>query len=253
MGTLVRLGANSTVKVVGLGGVGSIVARYAALFLGRSGGAHRLVLVDGDEFESGNASRMFFDRLGGKAEILGGELVSLVGDALTVVPVGSYVDPGNVGTLIHEGDVVLLAVDNHATRKCVSDHCARLADVCLVSGGNDPVGKDASGRVLRGTFGNVQAFVRRDGADVTPALTHMHPEISNPADRLPTDQSCTELAVSQPQILFTNLATASAMLSTFWLFAGGELGYGELCFDIHEALMRPTHHIEKAASAASRL
>jgi len=32
-------------------------------------------------------------------------------------------------------DLVLLAVDNHATRKLVSDHCARLDNVCLISGG----------------------------------------------------------------------------------------------------------------------
>ena len=65
------------------------------------------------------------------------------------------------------------------------------------------------------------------------------PEIENPADRLPTDLSCTELVASVPQILFANLAVASAMLNTLWLHLCGELHYGELAFDIADGLSRP--------------
>ena len=42
-----------------------------------------------------------------------------------------------------------------------------------------------------------------------------------------------------PQILFANLATASAMLNAFFLHTCRHLDYPELCFDIADGLMRP--------------
>ena len=41
----------TTIKIVGLGGVGSIVARYLAVFLASLEQPLRLVLIDGDTFE----------------------------------------------------------------------------------------------------------------------------------------------------------------------------------------------------------
>ena len=48
--------ADTTVKIIGLGGIGSIVSEYAALWLCAQAIAHedvsfRLVLIDGDAFE----------------------------------------------------------------------------------------------------------------------------------------------------------------------------------------------------------
>ena len=134
---------------------------------------------------------------------------------------------------------MLLAVDNHATRKLVSEFCSGLDDVLLISGGNDGVGPDSTGSVSRGTFANVQIHVREGGRELSPPLTAFHPEIAQPADRLPTDVPCTEAMLSVPQILWANLATASAMLNAFWLDACGALHYPELCLDIQEGVMRP--------------
>ena len=84
--------------------------------------------------------------------------------------------PDNIERLIHGGDIVILAVDNHATRKLASDFCTESRDdICLISGGNDGVGEDSSGRLLRGTYGNCQIYVRRGGIDCTPSLTLLHP------------------------------------------------------------------------------
>ena len=199
------------IKLIGLGGVGSIVARYLSIFLSALHAGVRLLLIDGDEFEPGNASRMFFSRHGNKAAVVRDDLMPQVkGSRLTLLAVEEFLTPKNLPRLIQEGDIVLLAVDNHATRKLVNDWCAsRLSDVCLISGGNDGVGEDSSGRSLRGTYGNVQLYLRRDGRDVTPSLSRFHPEIADPADTLPTDLSCTDALEHVPQILFTNLMTAS--------------------------------------------
>jgi molybdopterin/thiamine biosynthesis adenylyltransferase len=141
-----------------------------------------------------------------------------------------------VAGIVDEGDVVFSCVDNHATRKLLSDRCEGLDDVVLISGGNDGV---EAGH--RGTYGNVQVFVRRSGADVTVPLTRFHAEIREPADRVPS-ASCGQLAAtSAPQVLFTNLAAASAMCNAFYrLLLPGEDGlYDEVCFDILEGRSVP--------------
>lgn len=229
-----------SVKVIGLGGIGGVVARYLVLYLAASGAPSRVTLVDGDRFEPDNAGRMLFSREGNKAAVVREDLLGLTeGSALTLVAVEEFATPENLARLVRRDDMVLLAVDNHATRKLVADHCATLDDVCLVSGGNDGVGADASGRPRRGTCGNVQVHRRRNGRDETPPLDAFHPEIATPRDRLPTEISCTDALVSVPQILFANLAAASAMLGTVFLAACDALDYPELCFDFERALMRP--------------
>ncbi len=231
---------DTSIKIIGLGGVGSIAARYGSLLVASLGSETRLVLVDGDAFEFSNSNRMLFGAYGNKAAVVREELLPRCsGSTLSVVAIEEYVTPNNVGRLIRDGDIILLTVDNHATRKLVNDHCSRLEEVCLISGGNDGVGRDAAGNVRRGTYGNVQLYLRREGADVTPPLTRHHPEIELPADHLPGDLSCTDLVAAVPQILFANLAVASAMLNALWLHLCGALHYGELAFDIADGLMRP--------------
>jgi molybdopterin/thiamine biosynthesis adenylyltransferase len=241
-----QLPPNCAVKLIGLGGVGSVVARYGAVFLASLGQEVRFVLVDGDVFEYSNASRMLFAGYGNKAAVLRSELLPRFADSsLSLLAVEKFATPDNVSSLIQSGDLCLLCVDNHATRKLLSGHCSQLADVCLISGGNDGVGKDSSGAVRRGTYGNVQIYARCHGKDVTPSLASNHPEIASPADHLPGDQNCTELVASTPQILFANLAVASAMLNTLFLWLSGALHYGELSFDIADGLMRPTMPLSK--------
>lgn len=235
----------AALKLIGLGGVGGVLARYGALFLASLNQPARFVLIEGDAFEPSNATRMLFASCGNKASVIRAELLPrLAHSNLALVAIEEFVTTDNIQRLIHPGDTVFLAVDNHATRRLVSAHCAQLEEVCLISGGNDGIGPDARGRVRRGSYGNVQIYVRRLGQDVTHALTWQHPEIENPADRPPNEQSCTELAVSVPQILFANLATASAMLNTLWLHLCGALHYGELAFDIADGLMRPVTPLE---------
>lgn len=236
-----QLASGAAVKLIGLGGVGSIVARYSAVFLASLDQEVRVVLIDGDTFEPSNAARMLFSTCGNKAAVIGHELLTRFADCnLSLLAVEEFVTPENITRLIQRGDICLLCVDNHATRKLVNDYCAQLRDICLISGGNDGVGQDSSGTFARGTYGNVQIYLRRNGNDLTPSLVDHHAEIANPLDHSPGDLSCTELVNSTPQILFANLAVASAMLNTLFLHLADVLHYGELSFDIAEGLMRPT-------------
>jgi hypothetical protein len=232
--------ADLSVKLIGLGGVGGIVARYLAVFLAAQPQSTRLVLIDGDAFEPSNASRMLFGNCGNKAAVLHGELLPRIeNSALTVLAIEEFVTSQNIERLIQEGDIVILAVDNHTTRKLVSEHCGRLANTCLLSGGNDGVANEPGAPMHRGTYGNVQVYLRRNGTDASPALTRYHPEIAHPTDHHPLEKNCTELLTSVPQILFTNMLVATSILGTLWLHLCDGLSYSEVAFDLADALMRP--------------
>jgi hypothetical protein len=179
---------------------------------------------------------MVFPKVGNKAEVKAAETAAWLGACdVTVAAVPQYVTAENVGQFVRPGDHVFLCVDNHPTRKLVSDHCGTLADVALFSGGNEGVEPPRE----RGTYGNVQVYLRRDGRDLTVPLTRFHPGIARPKGKLPTEMSCADLAVSTPQILFTNLAVASALLNAFFAFTCGRLTYQEVKLDVLDARMLP--------------
>jgi molybdopterin/thiamine biosynthesis adenylyltransferase len=191
--------------------------------------------VDGDRYEEANRSRVLFKSLDNKAISLSAELSTLTEGAVAIVPVPRFVSPANVHRLVGERDVVFLAVDNHATRRCVSNRCRRLAEVLLISGGNDGLEDNRSG-----TFGNVMVYLRKRSRDQTSPLSRFHPEIARPQDKRPDELSCEELArAGAPQLLFTNLAVAAAMLQPFYGWLSRSLDYEELCLDIGKGRMTP--------------
>lgn len=226
-----HLPAEARIKIVGLGGVGSIVLEYLAIFLRSLQRPLRLVLIDGDEFEIANAQRMKFSTLGKKADVKAEEIAALLaGSPVGVVSVPEYVGRENLSRLIREGDIVFLCVDNHPTRRLISEHCETLPNVTLFSGGND--GVEPPDR--RGTYGNVQAFIREQGESRTMPITRLHPEIRNATGDLPGGPNCGQLALSSPQILMANLAVASHLLNAFFAWSCGALSYQEVQFDILE-------------------
>jgi len=240
-----------TCRIIGLGGIGQVVAIYLSLFLNSLNRTARLLLIDGDSYEHANESRMFCGNLGNKAAVMQADLAGRLSPAtaVTLLAVPEYVTPDNLDRLIPSGrgESVLLCVDNHATRKLVAEYAGQLDDICLVSGGNDGVGPDAAGTIRQGTEGNVQIYLRRGGVDCSPTLTKYHPEIAHPADARPDEarpdeEGCAELFASgsTPQILFSNLTAAVAMMNSwYWLQTTGELDYSELVFDTRTGRMTP--------------
>lgn len=215
------------IKAIGIGGIGCALLPFLCRYLQYSGDKARITLIDGDSFERSNAARQAFTRLGNKAEVKARELAQEF-ENLSLRAAPEFVTPENVSGLLKEGDIIFLMVDNHASRKLVSGHAATLADVTLISGGNDF------------SDGNVQVYLRRDGRDLTPSLSRYHPEIAQPQDRNPGELSCEELmAQGAPQLLFTNLMVASMMLNAFYAFTQERLDYSEVYLDILENLTRP--------------
>jgi len=210
------------VKIVGLGGIGSVVCESLSRFLNFTKDLDnypKITLVDGDKFETKNHERQNFTIEGeNKAETKKSELKEkFTGVLFFSIP--EFVTVGNISRVIEEKDIVMLCVDNHKTRKVVSDYCSKLNTITLISGGNEL------------EDGNVQIFVKKGGQKITPSLTDYHKELENPNDKSPNEMSCEELSKSEPQLYFTNLMAASFMCAAFYNVWKGRLEFSEVYFD----------------------
>lgn len=218
------------VKIIGIGGVGTILCDNLCKFLNYSKkDSYKVTLIDADEFEAKNSERQSFIVWGNKASSKVREFRGMYRN-LSFEDIQNYVSPDNVDYLILENDIVFLCVDNHITRRVVSDHCKKLNDVTLISGGNEY------------TDGNVQIYVRKGGEDITASLTDYHPEIKMANDKSPEDMSCQELSKSEPQLLFTNLTVATVMCSAFYAIhveGRNPVDFAEIYFDILSVSVLP--------------
>jgi molybdopterin/thiamine biosynthesis adenylyltransferase len=227
------------IVLVGLGGIGSqlvpSLVRYLAF---RPEPRPTLVLVDGDAYEPPNRTRQVFPESAigsNKAEAL-----AEVYRGLTVQAVADYLTEANVDAVIRDGDLVLLAVDNHWTRFVVDKHLATLDEVTLISGGNDE------------TDGNVQLVRRRDGEFVDGSLAEIHREIGRAAEaEFAARNGCERQADERPQLVVTNLMVASAMLNCLWaVLERGSVPYSEVYLDVIANAMRSRSWFRQRQSAA---
>jgi len=210
------------IVIVGLGGVGSILCDNISRYLNYTDGINTSInLVDGDYYENKNSARQTFVRLGDKATVKSTELNYKFSN-VNFQDTNEFINEDNVSSIIHENSIVFLCVDNHISRKIISDYCQTLNNITVISGGNEY------------TDGNVQLFKREGGINVTASLTEYHPEIEFPEDQSPEDMSCEELSKSEPQLLFTNLTVATIMCWMFYSIHKEKdvTKHGEVYFDI---------------------
>ena len=230
----------SRIVLVGCGGIGSQLLPPLVRYLAsRPDPRALLALVDGDVFEAKNLVRQACttgDVGTNKAEVLA-QVAHAAG--LASQAISSFIDETNVRSIVREGDLVLLAVDNHRTRALVDDHLRLLDEATLISGGNDE------------TDGNVQLVRRRKGLSVDGHLVEIHPEIGEVAEHEePAGDGCQVLAAERPQLLVTNLLVASAMLACLWQISErGSVPYSEVYLDAIQcqARSRPWFRLEAGA------
>ncbi|XP_033646531.1 adenylyltransferase and sulfurtransferase MOCS3-like isoform X1 [Asterias rubens] len=122
---------NSSVLIVGAGGLGCPAAIYLA-----AAGIGQLGVVDYDEVELGNLHRQILhteDRIGRPKSQSISASVSRLNSAVVCVPHHMQLDSGNAMDVIKKYDIVLDCTDNVATRYLLNDACV-LAGKPLVSG-----------------------------------------------------------------------------------------------------------------------
>lgn len=231
------------VKVIGIGGTGgclmstNLLPRYLAF---QREEQFDITLIDGDRFEARNLARQAFQEQGNKAEVKARELRREF-PQLTIWAVPAYVTPKNVAQIVEEGDIVLLAVDNHKTRLLVSQRCQELTDVTLISGGNFLV------------EGNAQVYTKRKGKNLTNPIETFHPEIRNPEDHNPgEDPDCLlQVAEGEPQLVITNMAAALSMACYLFQILEGEQPAEEVNFSIRtgEFLVQRRRLVDETAGS----
>ncbi|MBI4020858.1 MAG: ThiF family adenylyltransferase [Candidatus Aenigmarchaeota archaeon] len=210
------------IVVVGLGGIGCALAWPLAQAVASQEPV--MLLVDGDRFEERNRDRQRGVR-GFKAETVADLLRR--DSNVRIGHANEFVTRATIPSVVRERDTVFLCVDNHATRKLVSDHAGDLRDVLVISGGNEE------------TDGNVQVFLRRDGRNVTLPLANVfHPEIQDPQDRNPGEGGC---LAAGPQRLSTNTLVAAWMLAAFDVYRDltGDPPFDEIFVDLARGSARP--------------
>jgi len=220
------------IKIIGLGGIGSDLSDKISKFLNYSDCEAVVSLVDGDFYEIKNKQRQNFNEIGNKALVKTAELSDKYGK-IKFESFPYFVDNQTISKLIKNEDTIFLAVDNHKTRKLVSDYVRdNLMDVTLISGGNEL------------TDGNVQIYIKKGGEELTPSLTDYHPEIDNPNDKLPNEMSCEELQKSEPQLFFTNVGVSTIMCwAYYYVKENKSVNISDVYFDIK--MMRADSKIRK--------
>lgn len=220
------------IKVIGAGGIGGHLIEPLARYLSYGDDSIEITVIDGDKFEDRNRERQRFVACENKAT----HTVAQMKEHFPKIHFrakGEYLTKDNVITSIREGDVVFLCVDNHATRKLVSDRCEELDNVTLISGGNDY------------TDGNVIVYRREDGEELSRPPTRLYSKIADPEDKNPGEQTdedrrgCQQEAQANPQLLFANLAIASTMLNCYYACEQGKVNFEQVYVDILTQRSRP--------------
>lgn len=208
------------VSIIGLGGIGSILARFISQYEESKREAITINLIDGDKYEIKNLDRQDFIGVGKNKSLAKKEELEHRFRNIIFKDYPIFINDGNVSDIVKENTTVLMCVDNHKTRKIVDMEADKLQDIVIISGGNEL------------TDGNVQIFVKKGGEKLTPSLSDYHHEIDEPADKLPTELSCEELMNSEPQLLFTNLSVATCMTWAYRNVSLNNFKNSEIYFDI---------------------
>lgn len=224
---------NRKFKIIGSGGIGCHLIEPLVRYLNCSPESSEVTVIDGDKFEDRNKERQRFTACENKADHTADPL-KIQFPKIHIRSKSEYVTDDNIVSTVRENDIVFLCVDNHATRKLVSDRCEELDNVTLISGGNDY------------TDGNVILYRRENGKDVGRPPTKIHAKIAKPEDKNPgtlTDverQGCQQEVLVKPQLLFANLAVASAMLNCYYAVEQGKANFEQVYLDILTQKSRPS-------------
>lgn len=103
------------------------------------------------------------------------------------------------------------AVDNNKTRVLIHDAFARIPYAFYLDAGNEEWG----GQVVCGF--NYRHQLPNEGEKSPhffhlPSVVELYPEVAQATDKLPTELSCAERAVSHPQNIFTNMTAANLLM-----------------------------------------
>lgn len=195
--------------VVGLGGTGSIVAEPLVRLLAyHKDGTRKVIFIDGDKFEEKNLERQLFPKalVGSNKAKVAADRVSSICD-VRAIPNFINRESFLAELMSEEGLVkgcplIILSVDNHATRKAVIAALdeAPIKDFVLVMPGNEL------------DYGRCEVYLKSGGEVLGSHPFDVHDVIKNPTDRIPG--GCAAEAPSTPQLVTANFGAAYTVMLT---------------------------------------
>jgi hypothetical protein len=177
------------VTVIGLGGIWSYFWKIGMRTLTYTKGAPKKVdLVDGDQFSFSNLERqdMGEDDESRMKAFVYNERIRREFPSIETQMIPEFVTSQNIGEIIKRRSIVLLMVDNHKTRKLISEfvreNARRLENMAVITAANDEL------------TANVHLHLVLGGKELTLGMDKCHPEIDHPQDKNPGELSCEERA-----------------------------------------------------------
>lgn len=213
---------------LGAGGTGGHIAPQIYRLLYSLNRPTRYIICDGDVVEEKNLLRQNFspaDRGENKAKVLAERYSTVFGLESEYVP--SFIE--KLDTLLEliqpnaweleeqshkqtmEMVILLGAVDNNKSRKLCHQAFYQMKDLVYIDSGNG----EFSGQVVCG--------VRRNGHTVFKPIGGVQPELLKDTDKFPSELSCAEASVSDPQSMAANITAATAVVNIVYnILALGE-------------------------------
>lgn len=205
------------IVIVGCGGTGSYLVPAISRSITVNGKGTSLLLIDGDNVEEKNLKRQNFiaaDVGKNKAEVLCARYASAFGIAISMLD--KYVESvDKFREIITNETLVITCVDNIKTRLMVKEAISKITEgaVYWIDCGNE----EFTGQVVMSA--SVPWWKPSDLIDTglypMPDVFDLYPELFERAntDKLPTELSCAEMAVSSPQYGFVNMLAATLAMN----------------------------------------
>lgn len=222
--------------MIGAGGTGTHFIgpglAYLETYHRERGEEWQFVVIDGDLYDVGNATRQLFDV--GFVKQNKAEVMAMMYNRYPVIAVPAFIGKDDLERMFNEGDTVFICADNHSIRALVEERALELQNCTVINGGNEM------------HDGNVQLWIRENGKNLTPRLSYLHPEIAYSADTDRAPMSCQQAAQlpGGGQLILANQQSAAWMLAALWRRHTGDWkkGWTELQFDLKEATV---YHIDQ--------
>ena len=224
------------VFVVGVGGTGShLIGPLVQLMSYHTEGCTNIVVIDGDDYEEGNANRQIFAANQQGANKAVATVERLKHPDLRAV--AAYVNEESFGKLLKSHTpnkksniLVVTSVDNHATRKAIIDclDTNKYLNFVLISPGN------------QFSTGQAITYVKHKGKTIGNHPYQKYPEMNAPTDFIPgTVEGCAALMTSTPQLILANMAAAWAVLANVYALLEDKGWFDEIHFDSVKAKVVP--------------
>lgn len=230
----------SSIVQIGCGGTGSYLVPMISRILGSVPNRNRdlaYTLIDGDIVEQKNTGRQNFimsDIATNKSQVLSRRYSSAFDVDIDCIPEYLVDNNKNMKSILQNAFIIISCVDNHKTRKMISDMINIPKDDKDIQkyGYNDPfIWIDAGNEKDWGHVFVTGIYGSRTSNYKLSSILNKHGEISNGEDKHPNELSCAERARSGEQSIGINMQAALTIFNICDIIIKNQsLNYYEVLF-----------------------